>query len=174
MNIHIWNTKAVARDLVGGRVSEIDACGYLLALSLLFAADHYLAVFVVPPIDWMLLYEFIVVVTVTLVGLRACFLANGGRNGKDFILRFTCISLPINIKLALFGWAFVFVNYRYPELVIDSMTFADPERAWMVLTMFWLAAFTSIFYWRVWHHLKLLHDVQQGVPGDVAASRRRA
>lgn len=165
MNVHLWNTRAVARDLLQGRVSELDACGYLAGLSLLFCADYYLAVFVVPPIDWMLLYEFVVVATITLVGLRACFLANGGSAGKDFIFRFTCISLPINIKLALFGWAFVFINYKYPELAVDALTFADPNQVWIGITIFWLVAFTSIFYWRVWHHLRLLHDAQQGVPG---------
>lgn len=168
MNVHLWNTGAVATDLARGRVSESDACGYLLALALLYVGEYYLGVFVVPPIEWFLLYEFVVVATLTIFGMYRCFLANGGNRGRDFILRFTCISLPISVKLSLVASALIYVFYHYPEAIVDAEVFADPEQAWRAITIVWLAAFTGIFYWRVWFHLRLLgNDTQQITAGDV-------
>ena len=166
MNIHLWNTCAIVNDLRNRRVSEGDSCTYLIAILLLGVGESYLGIFVVPPIEWFLLYEIFVVVTVTVFGIRACFRANGGTTGKDFILRFTCISLPISLKLALVGWVLIFVIYRYPETILDSQVFVDPERAWRAITICWLTAFSAVFYWRVWHHLRLVNDPQPVVAAD--------
>ncbi len=163
MKIRAWNTRGVARDIAAGRISQADAFGHFVGLSLLWVVNGYLAIFVTPPIEWLLLYEFFVVAAITIVGLRACFLANGGNEGKDFLLRFICISFPVEVKLFLLSWVLIAAIYAHPEMLVDPAVFSDPERAWTLLTFLWVAAFTGAFYWRVWHHLQWQHGAQQNV-----------
>lgn len=167
MRIRLWNTSGVARDLAAGRVSEAQSFGYFFACSVLALVNSYAASFLAPEINWLLLYEFFVALAVTLVGVRACYIANEGAVGREFVLRFICISLPVGIKLSLLSWALTVLLYRYPQALLDPFIFVNPQRAWNLFTLLWVAVFTGAYYWRVCVHMRALN--QRGIQPNAQA-----
>jgi hypothetical protein len=171
MRIRLWNTRGVVADFVSNRTTQADSCAHLLALSLLWACETYLGFFVTPVVTWTLAFEFAVVAVVTYTGVRACYVANGGNGASDFVLRFICLSLPIQVKLSLLGWTFVGLVYRFPDTFLDPTILPDPEHTWCFVTVAWVGLFSAMYCWRVWHRIDHLHSAQLGAAAGVAAPR---
>jgi hypothetical protein len=94
-----------------------------------------------------------VVLIITVFGLSRCYHANGGALGQHFVLRATCLSFPIALKITFVSIALGWVNLFIFPKVVDSTTFRDPERVWDLVTFVWSPAFTALLFWRLWHHL---------------------
>ena len=52
----------------------------------------------------------ILIIVVTAVGYRECFLANGGNNGVDFLPRVACLGWVVGWRI-LIPFAFIFIAY---------------------------------------------------------------
>ncbi len=154
MKLRVWNSAGVARDLAAGHVSEGDSFAYFVGSSVLLLVEGYVGTLIGTDIDWLLLYEFFVALVITVVGLRACYLVNGAGSGKDFLVRFICISLPVSVKLALVSWVLYVLFHLFPNPFLDPFLFVNEERAWALFSFLWVAGFTGAFYWRVWFHMR--------------------
>lgn len=153
MTIHFWDTKKVASDLALDQITERDGFAYFVANSVLWTIAFYYGVLFGARLDWLFLYELIVVLAITVFGLFRCFEANGSSGGRQFVLRATCLSFPIGVKInllsSILGWA----SYFYFPSIVDGVTFRDPTRVYYLITFFWAATFAALFYWRLWYHL---------------------
>lgn len=160
MTIRLWNTKRLVDELVHDQVKERDAFAYFVANSVLWTLMSYYASLMGARLGWMFLYEVAVVLVITVFGLYLCYGANGGASGHQFVLRATCLSFPIGLKVniasILLGW----VDYFYFYRIVDPITFHDPTRIYILTTFLWAAAFAALFYWRLWHHLVLIQRQQ--------------
>lgn len=156
--IHFWNTGAIVVRLSRGEIGEGEALHYLMANSVLWTVNLYYGVLVGAKYDWLLFYELMVVVAITIFGLLKCFEANGGSEGNQFVLRATCLSFPLGIKLSLLsvacGWG---IYYIFPT-VVDSMSFRDPTRVYHLLTFLLATGLAAFFYWRLWLHLSAIRQ----------------
>ena len=151
--INFWNTGVIAAQLSRGEIGERDGLLYFVANSVLWTVNLYYGVMVGAKYDWLLFYELLVVLTITIFGLLKCFEANGGAEGNQFVLRATCLSFPLGIKVSLLsvasGWG---IYYIFPR-VVDPMSFRDPTRLYLLLMFLLAAGLTAFFYWRLWLHL---------------------
>jgi hypothetical protein len=98
--MRLWNVNALAKDLAASRVSERDKLLFLLA-NLLFAAvmselDKYR---VVNPNAWHLTTS-VLAIGIVAVGTVLCYRANKKGDGKHFMERYICLSVPVTIRLA--------------------------------------------------------------------------
>jgi hypothetical protein len=164
MAIHFWNTKALARKLAHDGISERDAYGYYLANSIMWTILNYYAIATGARIGWLFFYEILVVLVVTVFGLSRCYAANGGHTGQHFVLRATCLSFPISLKISTASILLIWVNYVVFPKVVDSTTFRDPGHVWDLVTFVWAPVFTALFFWRLWHHLSFLQNLSAPNP----------
>jgi len=153
MTIHFWNTGELVNELARDAVREREAFLYFLANSVMWSAVLYYSIFWGARANWLFFYEFAVVMVITVFGLIHCFESNGGANGRHFVLRATCLSFPIGLKVngasILLGLAFFVL---LPDAV-DATVFRYPERVDDLISFTWAAAFTILFYWRLWRAL---------------------
>ena len=152
MAFHFLNTNAVAVELKEQRVSERDTFLYYLGNTVLWTLVLYFWLFQGARITWMFWFESVVVLLITILGLLKAFEVNGGPDGHQFVIRATCLSLPIGIKVYVasfdLGWVYYFA---FPSIV-DPGTFREPERIFDLIEFIWAPGFTALFFWRLWVH----------------------
>ena len=155
MAIHFLNTKALTTELALDQVSEKTMFQYFLANSLLWTISLYYALVFGAAINWMFLLETVVVLLITIHGLLKAFSINGGADGRDFVVRATCLSFPIGLKVNVVSLilGLVAAYIIYPS-IIDPSSFRSPERVYELIMFLWAPAFTAIFFWRLSVHLK--------------------
>lgn len=155
MTIHFWNTKALADELARDQVQERDAFLYFLANSVMWTTVLYYSIYWGMRFGWLFFYEFAVALVITVFGLLRCYEANGAAHGSHFVLRATCLSFPIGLKVnsasILLGWALYYLLSQH----VDATLFRDPGRVYDLISFTWVAAFTFLFYWRLWVHLAM-------------------
>lgn len=175
MTVHWWNTDKVVERLADGQVSEQEAMRYAMISAGLYTQAIYFATWFGGYRSWLLIYEFLVVTIISLVGVRECFNANGGAQGADFLKRLSVISVPVGIKLVQVGTAFGQVAYFGFPYVVTPTTFRDPAFVYQLFSFAFAAAFMFINYWRVATHLARLLRIEHSHPAaqrtlrDVAA-----
>ena len=152
MTIHIINTKGLVNELAAGKVTEKEGFQYFLANTLLWTITLYYGIFIGANISWIFLLELIIVLLITIVGLAKAFEANGGANGTNFIFRATCLSFPVGVKISILSIALGWLNYFLFPIIVDPVTFRDPEKLFDMVTFIWAPAFTALFFWRLLVH----------------------
>src|SRR5258705_4276 len=90
MAIHWWHMDKLVKELSEGRVSEDQSLKYALISAALYCEGTYYATWFGGYRSWVLLWEFLVVVVISLIGVHECFKANGGATGSHFLKRFFC------------------------------------------------------------------------------------
>lgn len=159
MTVHFWNTNALATKLASGEVKERDAYVYYVANTVTWTVLNYYAVAMGASIGWLFVYEIMVVLVITVFGLAQCYQANGGASGKHFVLRATCLTLPIALKIGVASIALGWVNYFVFPRVVESTSFRDPGHVWDLVTFVWAPVFTALLFWRLWHHLSAIQQL---------------
>lgn len=149
MTIHWWNTEKLVQRLVEGRISEAESLRYAMINAVLFTQATYYAAWGGGYRGWLLLYEFIVVTAISIVGLSECFKANGGPQGVDFLKRLSIISAPIGIKVTLAAVLLGQMGYWGFGYVVTPAAFRNPTFVWELYSFAFAAFFMFVFYWRV-------------------------
>lgn len=153
MTIHWWNTDRIVERLAEGSVSEVESSRYAMIGVVLYFQATYFATWFGGYHSWLLIYEFFVVTAIGLVGVNECLKANGGAQGFDFLKRFSIISVPVGLKVALVATAIgQVVNYGFPYVVTQT-TFRNPTFVYQLFAFSLSAAFAFIYYWRITIHL---------------------
>ncbi len=155
--IHFWKTATLANELSQNRISETQGFYYFLAnavlLSMLVSFNLYLGV----EGNWLFGFEALALVIVTVAGLYHCFNANGGPVGKQFVLRATCLSFPLYLKISILALMTGSIIGLTAGLFIDAEN-TEHELAYQLVGTLFLIGFTSGFYWRLGHHLRSIRD----------------
>ena len=103
MTIHWWDTEKLVVALAEGRVSERESAYYAMIGVILYYQTEYASTWFGGYQSWLLIYEFFVVTAIALFGIHECLKANGGEGGSEFLKRYSVISVPVGLKLALAG-----------------------------------------------------------------------
>jgi len=158
MDIQFINSNNLAKQLANNEVSEKTTFSYFLANTVLWTIVLYWGPATGAKVTWLTLYDMVVVLTISVVGLLMCFQANGGPDGKNFLVRATCLSFPIGIKINILNQLLVWGTfYIYPK-VIDGATFRDPTKVYLLL-MFLITALITILYYRLlWVHISYIYS----------------
>lgn len=92
--MYFWKAKALARDLKENKVSEKEQMVYYLLVGIAF---------IIPgnrDISWL---EWTILITGVVLGTIWCYQVNKRGDNQNFIVRMTCLSLPVLIRLAVFA-----------------------------------------------------------------------
>jgi hypothetical protein len=119
----LWNTQQLASDLQEGKVTEQQKMWYLFAYVVPVSLELMLVKWIPSEYALSTMANF-AELAVTIIGLLACYQANSRGDGRDFVVRFICMSWPVLWRIvAVFlplGLAF--------GLVIEAITpeYGDP------------------------------------------------
>lgn len=177
MTIHWWNTDKVVEKLADDRVSEDEAVRYAMIGAVLYSQGMYFALWLGGYRGWFLIYEFLVVTIIALVGVVECFKANGGAQGVDFLKRLSVISVPIGIKVTLVGTVLAQIGYFGFPYIITPLSFRNPAFVYDLYSFVFASAVMFIYYWRIATHLSCVsrrersNPAVQGPLRDEAAQR---
>jgi uncharacterized membrane protein len=124
--MYFWNYHALARDFRQGRVSARERFKYLLAIMIyvptgLMGSNWIPGIYRfiysisnsilakqasrVPPLKIFNDYNYltdILIIAVTALGIIICYWTNRKGDGKKFIERFMCLSIPISIRISFY------------------------------------------------------------------------
>lgn len=145
--MYFWKAKALARDLKENKVSEKEQMAYYLLFGIAFIlpGNH--------DISW---FEWAMSVTGVVFGTIWCFQANQRGDNENFIVRMTCLSVPVFVRLAVFAQiiciivfsvaiiiAHFFFNISFTEILafrthLDFFVFPALVVAYFVMLRFYL------------------------------------
>lgn len=146
--MYLWNTRKLASDLKHGRVSEKDKMLYMLGNQLLITISIYEALFQNQENDFMGLIELLVASLIVIYGIVICYSANGKEEGRNFIEKFVCLSLPISIKLTLLAWTI--------GLILGNMAANGITKFYPMINFLLSMLITYVFFWRISWHLRII------------------
>jgi len=141
-----WNTRHLARNLKENLLSEYDKMKYFLATSLLVTLGIYLSYFDARNSYTAILTEALLMILIIIFGIRRTFKTNNGNEGSEYIVRMTCLSFPILIKLFVLGFILGLV------LGIASVGVEIVKNDW--ITLIFSVSFEALYFWRLNIHLK--------------------
>ena len=113
---------------------------------------------------WLGLIEFLVVAVINICGVLYAYRKNGGNNGEQFVVRFTCLLLPVSINVYIVTWglfhllAWVFKNsvygmsFRSEQAADQFIRIVQYDLPWAITLTFVLLTQLFIFA-RISHHL---------------------
>jgi RsiW-degrading membrane proteinase PrsW (M82 family) len=96
--LYLWNTKALINDLRNEQVTQEEQLKYFLLGAVL--------VFALP--ERVTLYH-VVDIVILILGVLSCYNANSKGDNKDFIVRLTCLAIPLSIRIFLPSLFFMIV-----------------------------------------------------------------
>ena len=177
MTIHWWNTDEAVEKLADGLVSESESVRYAMLSAVLYTQGTYIAIWYGGNRGLLLVYEFLVVTIIALVGVVECFKANGGAQGVDFLKRLSVIGVPIGIKVALVATVLGQVGYFGLPYVITPLSFRNPAFVYDLYSFAFSSSVMFIYYWRITTHLSRVsrrersNSAVQGTLRDETAQR---
>ena len=152
----------MARDLRNNAVTDREGAGYMMLSAFLYTQANYSALWFGGYRDWAFLFEALMVLLISVIGVHECFKANGGDMGVSFLMRFCALAVPIGVKIAVVGMALgQAVYYGFPY-VVGHGTFRDAAFVYRVISFTMALTFTFVYYWRIAYHLAAIRRTLGG------------
>jgi hypothetical protein len=130
--MHVLSTRRLLEDLARGRVSQRDKAYYLLVGWLLYVVIGYSTlVFANQGRTWLGLLEAFMIVVIAVLGIQSCYEASGGDNNKHFVVDFTCLLVPLTIKVYVAVWGTYWL-FAWGYHAMHGATFESERSAYMV------------------------------------------
>jgi hypothetical protein len=106
MPLHFFSTTRLARKLSRDEVDSEQQAYYLLANSVILSIFFYSGLIPSSFPLWSLplLLEALATIGIWIIGIAKTYEAAGGRNSRQFLVRFTCLSLPVSVTTLLLVW----------------------------------------------------------------------
>ena len=159
MPLHFWRTERLVQDLAANRVSERTGAQYMMLSAVLYVQANYSALWFGAYRDWVFFLELLVVLVVSLVGVNECYKANGGSEGTQFVSRYCSLAVPIGVKIAVLGVVLGHGFYLASPYLLGGGAFRDPALIYRYVSLLMPVAFTSIYFWRVAHHIGKVREI---------------
>jgi len=143
--VYFWNTKQLALDLCEGKVTERQQMWYLLAFTVLASVCIQVALWLPGErVGFSTYVGGLAAIGMTILGLRDCYQVNSRGDGRDFVIRFVCVSLPVTCRLVAVFLPLVIVFV----LFIHEPPYTDP---WFSLGIIYaqLAYYGRIRVWLI-------------------------
>lgn len=153
--MELFNPNQVVRDLQDGKINEKDSMKYL-AFTLVFEGFNTLLPQSGVKDEYTFktaLLFFVISIAVGIWGTLRCYRANGRESGKEFIKRYVCVSVPVNIIAGLatiIGLlvlspivAFITRGFPKPDPVTITSATATVTYCFVALIFVWKARLLS-------------------------------
>ena len=99
--MYVWNTKALAKGLRDGEISQADRFIYLVVCMLIFSIFFEVARYTNELPTVFSICESIVVILIAVVGMLWSYEKNKAGDNRELIDRFGCLSVPLFIKIVV-------------------------------------------------------------------------
>lgn len=141
--MYIWNVTALVQELKSEGLSQKEQLKYFLTYILLmlvaidpyFHSDHEYVIY-----DTI---DTVISLVITIVGVIYCYKVNESVVGKDFILRFVTLGLPITVRLFVFLLPFTVIYYVILNQV--EINVATTQLKDVVFTVIFMVSFYYYF-----------------------------
>jgi len=113
--MYIWKISPLVQALKSEELSQKEQFKYFLTYSILMllATDPYLySDFKYVVYDTV---DTVIMLLITIFGLIYCYKINESIDGKDFILRFMILGLPIMVRFLVISISIVIVYYAFTD-----------------------------------------------------------
>ncbi len=122
--MYFWNTRQLALDLREGKVTERQQMWYLFAFVVFATVGMYVVSWVPIDVTASMILAGVADVVVTIYGLLECYQVNNRGDGKDFVVRFICMSWPVGWRVLA---CFLVLSLVFSFILgIVASTYADP------------------------------------------------
>lgn len=141
--MYIWNVTALVQELKSEGLSQKEQLKYFLTYILLmlvaidpyFHSDHEYVIY-----DTI---DTVISLVITIVGVIYCYKVNESVDGKDFILRFVTLGLPITVRLFVFLLPFTVIYYAILNQI--EINVATTQLKDVVFTVIFMISFYYYF-----------------------------
>lgn len=99
MKIRLFNDKRLAKDFIAGEIVESEKALYLVALVVIQALFTMLIRSSGGDHVYRVASSFLIVL-ISIFGIAYCYRENLRGDGKAFVERFLCLSVPVSLKLS--------------------------------------------------------------------------
>jgi hypothetical protein len=159
--MYLWNIKSLAKQLSMNDMTEKNSMHYLLASFLLILFATYYSLWWGVVRDWLFYLELIVLTVITVIGCYKAFEANGANSGVSFVMRAICLSVPAGVRVNLFSLLFGLIIYYTGGNIFSSINFADPIRAFTIVSYIGFVGFNIYFWWLLIHGFNNIRIYEQ-------------
>jgi len=165
--MYFWRTAKLASDLKAGAVPNRDKRNYLIAWIVITTLGGYAALAMESESSALLILETLLVLLINVAGVLVCYGANRAGDGRDFVERFVCMTLPLFIRVVVALLAFM-VAYVIVGYAIRGQRFESFLERHNVADVLFAAAFEAAFYWRMRLHFLRIAGVSSDEQPQVA------
>jgi hypothetical protein len=169
--MYVLNTRRLVEELARGRVSERNKAYYLLVGWLLYVGFGYSTlVFANQGRDWLALFEVFMVIMIAVLGIQGCYEVSGGDSNRHFVVDFTCLLVPLTIKVYVVVWGLYWLlawghhsmlsATFYSEGTARMVAFFSRHAGWLMTLMAVLTTQAALFL-RMRVHMKTLADLRE-------------
>ncbi|MFA5190631.1 MAG: tetratricopeptide repeat protein [Verrucomicrobiia bacterium] len=164
--MYLWNTKALAKELRDGTLTERERMKYFLLFMTLIAVGSDNLFSHPEPISSARIILSAINIIATVGGTYGAYRINRAGDDRDFIARAICLSIPLTIRifgpiLGVWG-ACELLLWIVGEAAPES---SEPQTGWVSIII--VLIFEVVYYWRLWHHIAWVSRPQ--APPDTLA-----
>ncbi len=164
MTLHFLSAAKLAEDLAHERLSSREKAYYMLAGFIFSLIVSYSTLTGTNASrTWLGLYEFLLLLVITVYGFERCYSASNGDNNPSFLPDFVCLSLPVGVTTTLAAWGIYWGGWQLYRHIVLAMSFESQQAAktiaWISNELPWLTVLlamvvsTGFFYLRMISHL---------------------
>jgi hypothetical protein len=155
IRLHLFDAKAVARQLIAGDLTGQEQAGYLAASFVIWLLPYYL--FVVPQpaagnASWFYMmwgYELFLMIIINVVGTFYCLHRCSVEPQRNFLIDYSCLSAPVILVNLIVGWGLYYLVTKGAIAIISRVSFTSEPPPWV-----------SLFYsWRFFDLLRFLTGI---------------
>jgi len=110
--MYLWNVKALVEDLKANKVYQKEKMKYLLVSTILEMLISLLPL-QYSTFGYLEFVQTVLYILILTIGILLCYEANSRGDNKEFVERFICISLPLQIRISL-----LFIIVMVAELIL--------------------------------------------------------
>jgi hypothetical protein len=171
--VYLLNTRKLVEDLAANRVSPLDKVYYLLVGWVLYSAIGYSTLtFANVGRHWLGLFEFFMITVVAVLGMQRCYEVSGGDQNHHFVVDFTCLLVPLTIKVWVVVWGLYWLfAWPYNAIVGPDAVYSTEESARTAFFLSrhagWLATLAAAIgcqvglFWRMRVHMSALTELRE-------------
>lgn len=162
--MYFWNINKLVEDLATNKVNEKSGMYYFLAATLLILFQTYYALWWGVNPNWLFYFQLAVLSIIAIFGCTESFKMNGGNSGSNFVLKATCLSVPIGVRVALFSLIFGELVYFNAQNIFSVSTFANPSQAFTIVSYAGFIGFSILFWWLLYDGFREIRAIENTNP----------
>jgi hypothetical protein len=131
IRLHLFNTKAVARQLIAGDLTGKEQASYLAASFVIWLLPYYLCVVPQPAAGnaaWfytMWDYEFFLMIVINVAGTFYCLHRCSVEPQRNFLIDYSCLSAPVVQVNLIVGWGLYYLVTKGAIVIVSRVSFSS-------------------------------------------------